>query len=94
MSITQQKKTQLATIISGQRVQEMIVLEPDILTILEIAADPEPRENRWIAYSALKRMMKHMVGWDARQSELRSSRYYDVMIDAIDALLPENEGGI
>ena len=91
MSVTIAKGSKLQTILDDPSIQEMVVIEPELLQVLSIASDPEPRENRWISYSALKRMMRNLVGWDARQSELRSTRHYNLMIRAIDDLLPLNE---
>ncbi len=92
MNLEPKKQATLERIISNSRMQRVIELEPGICTILEIAADPEPRENRWIAYEALKRMMQPYVGFDARQEELRTCQHYDLMIDAINELLPDSEG--
>jgi hypothetical protein len=94
MSVEPKKTAALEAVLSNTQMQEMITLEPGIRLILQIAADPEPRENRWIAYEALKRMSSPFVGYDARCSELQTCQQYDLLIDAIDALLPENEGGI
>lgn len=42
-------------------------------------------------YEAIKRMIAPSVGWDARHEELRSSSQYEVLIHAIDRLLPGQE---
>lgn len=92
MNLELKKQATLERILSTSQMQQILELEPAIRTILEIAADPEPRKNRWIAYEALKRMIQPYVGFDARQQELRTCQHYDLMIEAIDTLLPESEG--
>lgn len=85
------KSRQLATIIANKPMQEMIAVEPGILTILQIASNPEPRENRWIAYEALKRMAQQFVGWDARHKDMRTALHHEMLMEAIDQLLPDSD---
>ncbi len=81
----------LEAIYQRREIQQMIEIEPVVAHILAIAANPEPRENRWIAYEALKRMSSGYVGWDARQPQLRTTRHYAALLEAIDTLLPQSE---
>lgn len=93
MSIEPTKQAALESILSNREMLRAVELEPAILTILEIAASPEPRTNRWVSYEALKRMARPYVGFDARQEELQTCQHYELLIDAIDRLLPDNEIG-
>ncbi len=87
----QKKQAALETICQRKAIQQIITIEPAVANILALAADPEPRENRWVAYEALKRMSSPFVGWDARRDELRTEAHYDSLIEAIDELLPQTE---
>jgi hypothetical protein len=79
----------IETVVAEHQLQRMIELEPYILTLLEIAADPEPRDNRWISYEALKRLADPYVGWNARRAELQTHEQHDMLMSAFDRLLPE-----
>jgi hypothetical protein len=69
--------------------QQAVTVEPRLRTVLLIAADPEPRENRWISYEACKRLAERLVGWYAENDAIRTSSHYDAFIEVIDALLPQ-----
>lgn len=93
MNLESKKQEALERILSDRQMQRVIELEPGIRTILALAADPQPRENRWVSYEALKRMMQPYIGFDARQEELRTCQHYDRLIEAIDELLPKASTG-
>lgn len=82
------KKEALEAIYQRREIQDIIEVEPSVVNILALAADPEPRENRWIAYEALKRMSSDFVGWDARSDALRTTEHYAALMESIDSLLP------
>jgi hypothetical protein len=81
----------LEAIYQRREIQQIIEIEPAVSRILALAADPEPRANRWLAYEALKRMSSDFVGWDARHDALRTTMHHDALMDAIDTLLPQSE---
>lgn len=85
----QHAKQALEAVCERKEIQTILSIEPAVQNILALASDPEPRENRWISYEALKRMSSSYVGWDARESTLRSSEHYDALLSAIDELLPQ-----
>jgi len=91
MSMTTLQQRKLAQVLSEHHIQRMIEIEPPLLALLQVAADPEPRDNRWLSYEAIKRMAAPYVGWDARHEELRSSVQYELLMCAVDTLLPESE---
>ena len=68
--------------------QQMFAVEPDLYAILNVAVSQPPDRDHWKAYIILKQMCEPLVGFDARQPELRTSRHYEAMMQAIDELLP------
>jgi hypothetical protein len=74
--------------------QEVLTLEPGLQQVFAIARDPEPRENRWVAYEALKRMSLPYVGDTARHPHLKTSDHYYAVMSHIDDLLPESSNPV
>lgn len=68
--------------------QAMIIREPAILHVMQIAAAQTKGGDRWFAYTALKNICEELVGWGAYHPDLRTSRYWERMMDALDELLP------
>lgn len=68
---------------------DLIAIEPGVRIILDLASDPNPRANRWVAYEACKRLYKRL---ENKNMQLCSQRYYDAMIWGIDSLLSLSDG--
>lgn len=76
-----------ATLEENAVLKAIVEAEPDIRHVLHVAAMQKEPRTRWRAYSALKQVCESLVGWDARNTALRTERHYETVIDAIDALL-------
>jgi hypothetical protein len=81
------QKIALAALLSEPVVTHMVACEPVLRDILLDAAQVIPEESRWREYSRLKIQATEYVGWYAHCDELCTSRYYLVIIEAIDTLL-------
>lgn len=57
--------------------------------IVELALMVENPANRWQEYERLKAMASDIVGFEAQRSELATCGHYEVMMDFIDWLLPD-----
>jgi hypothetical protein len=86
----------LARLEQDEQIKGMIACEPAIHHVMRIAAAQSKGGDRWFAYSALKTICYDLIGWGAYHPELRTSRHWECMIDAIDELLPnvEEDDGI
>ena len=73
---------------SDSLIKQMIVDEPVVLALLQIAARQTSGRDRWHAYEVLKCVSDPYVGWCARNKAVSSERHYDALIKAIDELLP------
>lgn len=82
--------TIIALLARNERMQEVISLEPTILTILLDGVTVAP-VSRWHRYSALKQQCRPYIGHDARHRELATSAHWDALTAFLDALLPESE---
>lgn len=89
MNIVERQQAAVEQVQRHESIQHILSVEPDFQRILDLAAHPTPRHNRWVSYEALKRMSQQYIGWGARHEGLRDSRYWDAMTWAIDLLLPE-----
>lgn len=69
----------------------IIDLEPVVLDVLHQARERGTYCSRWAAYSALKVACRDLVGWQAREAQLRGSHYHEAVMAALDALLPTSE---
>ena len=69
----------------------IIDLEPAVLDVLQRARERETCCSRWAAYSALKEACRELVGWQAREVQLREPHYHEAVMAALDALLPVSE---
>ena len=45
----------------------------------------------WTAYSAFKEECRCLVGWQAREVQLREPHYHEAVMAALDVLLPTSE---
>jgi hypothetical protein len=69
----------------------IIDLEPAVLDVLQRAYERETYCSRWAAYSALKEACRELVGWQAREVQLREPHYHEDVMAAVDVLLPTSE---
>jgi hypothetical protein len=69
----------------------IIDLEPAVLDVLQRARERGTYCSRWAAYSALKEACRQLVGWQAREAQLREPHYHEAVMAALDALLPASE---
>jgi hypothetical protein len=74
---------------SHPRIQQIVEQEKDARPLLSYAASIPPCYNRWPLYERFKRCASLLVGWNARHEGLRTSEHYEVMMWALDTLLPE-----
>lgn len=74
----------------NETIQQIVSAEPEFARLLELAAHPSPRYNRWVSYEALKRMGRTLVGWSARHEQLRTGEHHRAMCWALDLLLPDD----
>lgn len=64
--------------------ERIFALEPDAQREIDrIAKHVEDYDTVWHAYSACKKAVENMVGWDAGKPELRTGRAYDFVIGYI-----------
>lgn len=80
-------KRQLA---KQELLREIVDAEPDVLTLLQSAAIQCDQEACWVQYEILKNSGLRYVGWEARNQDLRDSRWYLAYIQAIEELLPDS----
>lgn len=73
------------------RLRDMIALEPHILELLTLAASQECHSERWKLYEMLKQVSSTFVGWKANHLALRNEQTYNLMLEALDMLLPSPE---
>jgi hypothetical protein len=73
---------------SNGRLKDVVEVEPRLLNVLYMATSPESY-NRWYSYEKCKRLLDPLVGYGAEQKELRTSKHYQMLIIAIDTLLPD-----
>jgi hypothetical protein len=73
--------------------QEVISLEPSILTIL-LDGGTVPAVSRWQRYSALKQQCRPYIGHEARNRTLATPAHWDALTAFLDALLPESEEAV
>lgn len=73
------------------RIKDVIKVDPTVLEILRLAASQSCRAERWQMYEILKLVSSQYVGWHASKPELRTSVCYEMMMDALDILLPTPE---
>lgn len=74
----------------NETIQQIVKAEPEFQRLLDLAACPTPRYNRWVSYEALKRAGRKLVGWSARHEALRTGEHYRMMCWALDMLLPND----
>jgi hypothetical protein len=79
-----------ALVRENETIQQIVAAEPEFQRLLDLAASPTPRYNRWVSYEALKRAGRNLVGWSARHKALRTGEHYQVMCWALDMLLPND----
>jgi hypothetical protein len=89
MNIVERRQFAVEQVQQHESIQHILNIEPTFQNILDLAAHPTPRYNRWVSYEALKRMSQQFVGWGAHHAVLRTSQHWDAMTWAIDLLLPE-----
>jgi hypothetical protein len=77
-----------ALLVSNERLSKVVEAEPRLLNVLYMATSPESY-NRWYSYEKCKRLLDPLVGYGAEQKELRTSKHYQMLIIAIDTLLPD-----
>lgn len=64
--------------------ERIFELEPDAQTEIDrIVKRVNEYDTVWHAYSACKKAVENMVGWDADRPELRTGRAYDLAIGYI-----------
>lgn len=73
------------------RIKQVITIEPKVHEILSLAASQTCKSERWQMYEILKYVSSRYVGWYAEQAALRSEAHYNVIMDALDLLLPSPE---
>src|SRR2546421_9869110 len=69
----------------------VIAVEPNVLSVLERAAQQGAYRTHWAAYSAFKEQCRCLVGWQARNMQLREPHYHETVMVALDVLLPTSE---
>lgn len=87
--MTTQEKVE-AVITALPYLPEILEREPEMRAILEEMARAEP-VARWRTYSVLKARGMALVGWEAREPQLRGAVYYDTLTSALGMLLPGEE---
>lgn len=70
---------------------DVVDQEPALMKILVVAASQTNHRDRWKYYETLKYVAKQYVGWGARNLEIKNARSYELMVTAIDLLLPAPE---
>lgn len=74
-----------------RRLIEIYKLEQERLEqVVDLALMVENPANHWQEYERLKVMAAQFVGFEAQCSELATCQHYEVMLDFIDWLLPNN----
>ena len=90
-----ERQTQaLARIEQDEQVQLMLSHEPALQHIMRIAAAQTNGGERWFAYTALKTICDELVGWGAYHPDLRTSVYWERMMQILDELLPDVSEGV
>lgn len=79
----------LTAIMLQPDIQVVLHHAPDVLHILRFAALQTGTQDRWQLYEALKSLARLRAGFSAQHPELRENCYYECVIDALDALLPD-----
>jgi hypothetical protein len=70
-------------------IDEVLAIAPGLQQVFAIAASPQPRENHWVAYEALKRMSRQYIGENERGwKEGIEHRHYAAIMQHIEELLP------
>jgi hypothetical protein len=82
----------LNEIVTRPDMQHVLQHAPDVLHLLRFAALQDDARDRWHLYEILKTLASLRVGYHAKHPELQASRCYEVVIQAIDALLPSEAG--
>jgi len=85
VTLAQRRLEAIEKVYSSKRVQQMLLVQPKLSRLLDIASDPEPRANRWISYEALKRMAESLIG---------DHKYHEAFAWAIDLLLPDEQDDV
>jgi hypothetical protein len=84
------KKSAISRMNSNPLLQEVLQIEPRLKPIIEEAK----RQRNVRGYDRIKKHIElrnraiQLVGWDAENEQLRSSKFYDVVVKTIDDLLP------
>lgn len=85
-----QRAQEIAREKADRRLQRILRMEPKAWDVLTMAREQQfsPAYNLEHEYVYLKHRAQRLVGWDARNPQLRSHEDYDAMIRAISSLLP------
>ena len=75
----------------NELLRSIVEVEPAVLELLEQATICYLHRSRWVAYSALKEACHYLVGWHARDVQLREPHYHETVMAALDVLLPTSE---
>ena len=68
-----------------KNIDDVISVEPRVMYLLETAR--KIKDAGWSDYTSMKIAMSSLVGWDAECETLRTSRAYEIAINALcDAL--------
>lgn len=73
------------------RIKAVIKAEPMVMEIFRLAASQSCRSERWQMYEILKHVSSKYVGWHATNPDLCNSICYEMVMDALDILLPTPE---
>lgn len=73
--------------------QEIIAIEPRVLDIISQAEAQvnRPGYHRIKTYNGLKGLIKSLVGFNAEKKELRTMVHYDIVVKAVNDLLPPDD---
>lgn len=84
------RERRIKRIYSNVRFQEILAIEPRIAAILDRAKRIRlSRDYHWYpTYVDYKHELMKLVGWEAERDELRSEHDYDLVIGAVDTILP------
>src|SRR2546421_12968525 len=69
----------------------IVDVEPEVLEVLQRAIVCYPDRSRWTAYTALKEQCCELVGWQARDVQLREPHYHETVMATLDVLLHTSE---
>jgi hypothetical protein len=90
-SLAVSKNQALEKITQDDMLREVYSLEPftlDYMVDLALSCNPD---KRWQAYEQIKGFASGIVGFNARHDELATCTHYEIVIEFIDWLLPNED---